>query len=49
MLAREGGSHSMWINPVTGEIQAIPRHAEVKKFTARSICRKLNVPQPPGA
>jgi len=40
---REGGSHSIWKNAETGEIQALPRHKEIKKFTAKSICRKLGV------
>jgi hypothetical protein len=48
-LEREGASHSIWMNPATGEIQAVPRHREIKKFTARSICRKLSLPEPPGA
>jgi len=48
-LEREGASHSIWKNPSTGEIQAVPRHREVKKFTARSICRKLGIPVPKGA
>jgi len=48
-LEREGGSHSIWLNPATGEIQSVPRHNEIKKFTARSICRKLEVPVPKGA
>ncbi|MCC5804784.1 MAG: type II toxin-antitoxin system HicA family toxin [Opitutales bacterium] len=46
---REGGSHSIWMNPNSGEIQAIPRHNEIKKFTAKSICRKLGIDPPPGA
>ena len=45
---REGGSHSIWINPRTGRKEAIPRHNEIKKFLARSICRNLSVPPPPG-
>jgi hypothetical protein len=48
-LEREGASHSIWMNPATGEIQAVPRHREIKKFTARSICRKVSLPEPPGA
>ncbi|HSP44261.1 MAG TPA: type II toxin-antitoxin system HicA family toxin [Luteolibacter sp.] len=48
-LEREGGRHSIWINPATGEIQAVPRHREIKKFIARSICRKLSIPEQPGA
>ena len=45
---REGGSHSIWGNPQTGRKEAIPRHNEIKKFLARSICRNLSVPIPPG-
>jgi len=48
-LEREGSRLSIWINPATGEIQAVPRHREIKKFTAKSICRKLTVAEPPGA
>jgi predicted RNA binding protein YcfA (HicA-like mRNA interferase family) len=47
-LVREGGSHSIWKNPQTGRKEAIPRHTEIKKFLARSICRNLSVPSPPG-
>lgn len=48
ILVREGGSHSIWRNSRTGEIQTVPRHREIKKFNARSICRKLGVPVPEG-
>ena len=48
-LVREGGSHSIWRNRDTGEIQAVPRHKEVKRFTAKSICRRLGVAVPKGA
>jgi predicted RNA binding protein YcfA (HicA-like mRNA interferase family) len=48
VLFREGGSHSIWINPQTRRKEAIPRHAEIKKFLARSICRNLSVPIPLG-
>lgn len=48
-LEREGGSHSIWKNPQSGEIQAVPRHVEIKKFTARSICRKLGIVPPQGS
>jgi mRNA interferase HicA len=45
---REGGSHSIWQNPTTGRKEAIPRHTEIKKFLARSICKNLSVPIPSG-
>jgi hypothetical protein len=29
-LKREGASQSLWINPKTGVIEAVPRHVEIK-------------------
>jgi mRNA interferase HicA len=49
VLLREGGSHSVYVNPATGKKEAIPRHAEIKKHLSRSICRGLGVPEPKGA
>jgi len=49
LLAREGGNHSIWKNPTNQKIQAVPRHREIKKFTAKSICQKLEIPIPPGS
>ncbi len=48
LSVREGGSHSIWSNPQTGRKEAIPRHNEIKKHLARSICRNLSVPGPSG-
>jgi len=48
MFVREGASHSIWNNPQTGRKESIPRHNEIKKHLARSICRNLSVPVPPG-
>ncbi|WP_419805148.1 type II toxin-antitoxin system HicA family toxin [Terriglobus sp.] len=44
-LKREGGAHSIWINPATGQIQAVPRHTEVADRLAKSICRDLSLPK----
>jgi predicted RNA binding protein YcfA (HicA-like mRNA interferase family) len=41
-LKREGRSHSLWINPKTGTIEAVPRHAEIKEPLARKILRNLD-------
>jgi mRNA interferase HicA len=30
-LKRQGASHSLWINPKTGVIEAVPRHNEIKE------------------
>ncbi|MCZ7638924.1 MAG: type II toxin-antitoxin system HicA family toxin [Verrucomicrobia bacterium] len=48
-LDREGSAHSLWKNPETGVLEAIPRHAEIGKHLARKICRRLSVPEPRGA
>jgi len=41
-LKREGGSHSLWINPKNGAVEAVPRHKEIKEPLARKILKKLN-------
>ena len=48
LSVREGGSHSIWTNPQTGRREAVPRHSEIKKHLARSICKNLSVPIPTG-
>jgi len=42
-LKREGASHSLWVNPRTGHIEAIPRHTEVPNLLAKKICRNLSI------
>jgi hypothetical protein len=44
-LKREGASHSLWCNPATGAVEAIPRHTEISNLLARKICRNLAVPE----
>lgn len=46
VLEREGGRHSIWLNPENGKTQAVPRHTEIGEFLARKICRGLEVPDP---
>jgi mRNA interferase HicA len=45
ILKREGRSHSLWCNPQTGGVEAVPRHTEVSDRLARKICRGLSVPE----
>lgn len=45
-LKREGREHSLWINPKTGAVEAVPRHTEVSNQLAKKICRNLSVPEP---
>ncbi len=42
-MKREGGSHSLWVNPLTGVVEAIPRHSEIKEPLARKILRSMGV------
>ena len=45
-LKREGSAHSLWTNPRTGVVEAIPRHVEIPDMLARKICRRLSVSDP---
>lgn len=44
-LLREGGSHSLHVNPSNNETSAVPRHREINEFLCRKICRDLGIPQ----
>ena len=39
---REGRSHSLWINPKNGVVEAVPRHSEIKEPLAKKILKNLN-------
>lgn len=41
-LKREGGNHSIWVNPKNGITEAVPRHAEIKEPLAKKILKRLN-------
>ena len=43
---REGGGHTIWINPNNRKIASVPRHREIKEFTARAICKQLEIARP---
>jgi len=40
-LKREGSNHSLWINPKTGHVEAIPRHIEIKEHLAMKILKQM--------
>lgn len=44
VLARTVGKHDFWRNVITGACQPVPRHREIKEFTARAILRHLAAP-----
>ena len=41
-LKREGSSHSLWINPKNGVMEAVPRHNAIKEPLAKKILKNLN-------
>jgi mRNA interferase HicA len=45
VLKREGSSHSLWINPANGAVEAVPRHTEISNNLVRKICRGLVIPE----
>lgn len=45
-LMREGGKHSLFLNPANNQTSAVPRHKEINNFLARKICRDLGIAQP---
>jgi mRNA interferase HicA len=40
-LKREGKSHALWINPKNGNIEAVPRHTDIKEPLALKILKNL--------
>jgi hypothetical protein len=48
ILHHHGGNHDVWINQFTSARASVPRHRGVRRGTARTICRQLGVPFPPG-
>jgi mRNA interferase HicA len=45
-FVREGGSHTVYMNPVSRKVSVLPRHREINEFLAVKICKDLDVPPP---
>jgi mRNA interferase HicA len=43
---REGGRHTIYVNRARKKVSSVPRHKEILEFTARKICKDLEVPIP---
>jgi mRNA interferase HicA len=43
LLDREGGRHTIYINPVNGAKAPVPRHGEIDNRLARKICQQLAI------
>jgi predicted RNA binding protein YcfA (HicA-like mRNA interferase family) len=43
VLARHGARHDIYLNPVTGKRQPVPRHAEIDEQLAKHVQKVLGV------
>ena len=46
LLLREGGRHTVYFNPRNRKCSTVPRHREVFDFTAKKICKDLEIRLP---
>jgi len=44
LMEREGANHTVFYNPNTNKSSTVPRHSEINTFTARGICKDLEIP-----
>jgi hypothetical protein len=44
-LRREGSDHTLFINLITGNRSAVPRHAEIDDTLCNNICKQLGIPK----
>lgn len=45
-FVKEGGRHTIFVNPRNGQIASVPRHTELKKGLVRAVCKVLEIPDP---
>ncbi|MCK5861812.1 MAG: type II toxin-antitoxin system HicA family toxin [Candidatus Hydrogenedentes bacterium] len=43
---REGGNHSIYLNPLEKKVSAIPRHREIFDILILKICKDLGIKSP---
>lgn len=43
MFLRAGGKHDLYINPVNGRKQPVPRHIEIDNYPAKHIRKYLGL------
>ncbi|MDO8659320.1 MAG: type II toxin-antitoxin system HicA family toxin [Candidatus Parcubacteria bacterium] len=44
VFVREGGAHTVWLNPLTNRTSTIPRHNEINTHIGKKICVDLGIP-----
>lgn len=42
---REGSNHNNYVNRAAKKVSAVPRYREIIEFTARKICKDLEIPR----
>ena len=45
VFVRHGSDHDWYRNVITGIMEAVPRHREVKERTAQRIIKRLSAPE----
>lgn len=43
-LVREGGNHSLYLNPKNGKQSTVGRHPELSNLMCKIICKQLEIP-----
>ena len=44
VFIREGGNHSIFLNPESKRLSTVPRHGEINDFLVKKICKDLGIP-----
>jgi len=42
---REGSNHTIYFNPHTNRVAAVPRHNEIDIILCNEICKQLEIPK----
>jgi len=45
VLLREGGNHSIYVNPANQRQSAVGRHRELSDLLCKKVCKQLDIPQ----
>ena len=45
ILLREGGNHSIYVNPANKRQSAVGRHRELSDLLCKKVCKQLGIPQ----
>ena len=43
---RQGARHEWWVNEISGDRSAVPRHTEIPNKLVKKICRDLGIDAP---